>query len=155
MDTGVARRSLNAAVTRPWNNVELLSCEFALSAVYRRKLYTVGSLVMALELVKLVVCHPNLVARDSSYEFITGHDILQRCECVIDVASRTLPVGHSYVKIKTESWRRSTFALHRNLSACENQSLKKGCRILGLPKKTRNLRNRCGSLSTDSCGMAH
>lgn len=56
--------------------------------------------MVTLELDKMVAWHPIVVVRDISHEFIIGHDILQKCECVKGLANRILNIGQRYVESK-------------------------------------------------------
>lgn len=81
-------------MARQWDNGEWLSRKFELSALDGKKLCALRVVAVHLELDKLVDRHPGVL-------FIIGQDILQKCERVIDFASKTLHAGQTCVESKT------------------------------------------------------
>lgn len=81
-------------------------------------------MVAALELDKLVVRHPVVVAKHIFYEFTVGHDIFRRCESQICRGRHDVQVKRMQ-KARLEGIRSSIFVPQIYLAACTNDDLGK------------------------------
>lgn len=122
LDTETTLGPVNAVAVQRLNSIALLTCEFVLSPVNGRKLRVTRFMVVGLELDKVVLWHLIVVIKCISYDFRIGHDVFQKCKCVIDFT------GKNHVcqrKARQEVVRSSTFVSSKFLTAYANNSLEK------------------------------